>query len=207
MVPVVSLVGLPGGGKSTVGRQLARRIGARFLDSDIVLEERIGMPIRSYFEQHGEQAFRDLEEAILDELTQLQGEPLVLATGGGSCLREVNRQHLRDRSTVIYLRSSPEELFRRLRHDTQRPLLQVADPLAKLRDLHEVRHPLYQAAAHYAVDTGRPSVSSLVGMIIAQLEVAGLLPAQPSSVTAGTVAGADASSQAAVPIHPPSGQS
>lgn len=179
---VVSLVGLPGGGKSTVGRQLARRLGARFLDSDIVLEERIGMPIRAYFEQHGEQGFRDLEQAVLDELTQLQGEPLVLATGGGSVLREVNRAHLHGRTTVIYLRSTPEELFRRLRHDTQRPLLQVADPLAKLRELHEVRHPLYEMAAHYSVDTGRPSVSTLVNMILMQLEAAGLLPAPvPSS--------------------------
>jgi shikimate kinase len=181
LVSVVSLVGLPGGGKSTVGRQLARRLGARFLDADIVLEERIGMPIRAYFEQHGEPAFRDLEQAVLDELTAHQGDLLILATGGGACLREVNRQHLHERTTVIYLRSSPEELFRRLRHDTQRPLLQVADPLAKLRELHEARHALYEMAAHYAVDTGRPSVSTLVSLIIQQLESEGLLPPRPPS--------------------------
>jgi shikimate kinase len=179
LVCVVSLVGLPGGGKSTVGRQLARRLGARFLDSDSVLEERIGMPIRAYFEQHGEQDFRDLEEAVLDDLTRQPSEMLVLATGGGSCLRESNRQHLHDRTTVIYLRSSPEELFRRLRHDTQRPLLQVADPLAKLRELHDVRHALYEQAAHYVVDTGRPSVSTLVNMILMQLESAGLVSTFP----------------------------
>lgn len=171
---VVSLVGLPGGGKSTVGRQLAKRLGARFLDADTVLEERIGMPIRAYFEQHGEAAFRDLEELVIDELTQGQDGPLVLATGGGALLRAANRQKLHERTTVIYLRSSPEELFRRLRHDTQRPLLQVADPLAKLRELHEVRHPLYEQTAHYCVDTGRPSVSTLVNMILMQLDVAGL---------------------------------
>lgn len=76
---------------------------------------------------------------------------------------------------MVYLRSSPEELFRRLRHDTQRPLLQVADPQAKLRELYEQRHPLYEEVAHYSVDTGRPSVATLVNMILMQLEVAGLL--------------------------------
>lgn len=178
---LVSLVGLPGGGKSTVGRQLARRIGATFLDSDAVIEERIGMPIRSFFEQFGEAAFRDKEEAVIDELTldAARHGRTVLATGGGALLRPVNRQHLRDRSTVVYLRSSPEELFRRLKHDTQRPLLQVKDPLAKLRELYEQRHPLYEEVAHYSVDTGRPSVATLVNMIVMQLEVAGLMEKSP----------------------------
>lgn len=175
----IALVGLPGGGKSTVGRQLAKRIGARFVDSDAVLEERIGMPIRSFFEQHGEEAFRDREESVIEELTRPDAEPLVIATGGGAVLRQANRTHLHERSTVVYLRSSPEEIFRRLRHDTQRPLLQVADPQAKLRELYELRHPLYEEVAHYSVDTGRPSVSTLVNMILMQLELAGLLPQGP----------------------------
>ncbi|MGQ0595756.1 shikimate kinase [Aquabacterium sp.] len=179
---IISLVGLPGGGKSTVGRQLAKRIGARFVDSDAVLEERIGMPIRQFFEQFGEAAFRDREEAVIDELTSAAqdaaAQPLVLATGGGALLRPINRERLHQRTTVVYLRSTPDELYRRLRHDTQRPLLQVADPLAKLRELFEQRHPLYEQTAHYCVDTGRPSVATLVNMIMMQLEVAGLLPAQ-----------------------------
>jgi len=177
MSSVVALVGLPGGGKSTVGRQLARRLGARFLDADSVLEERIGMPIRSYFERHGEASFRDLEEQVIDELTLPGQAPLILATGGGAVLREGNRKRLQERTTVVYLRSTPEELYKRLKHDTQRPLLQVADPLAKLRELHAQRHPLYEEVAHYRVDTGRPSVATLVNMIMMQLELAGLLPA------------------------------
>jgi len=175
----VSLIGLPGGGKSTVGRQLAKRIGARFVDSDAVLEERIGMPIRQFFDLNGEAAFRDQEEAVIDEMTMPQPEDqgsLVLATGGGALLRPANRERLKQRTTVIYLRSTPDELYRRLKHDTQRPLLQVADPLAKLRELHEQRHPLYEQTAHYVVDTGRPSVGTLVNMILMQLEMAGLLP-------------------------------
>lgn len=196
MSSVVALVGLPGGGKSTVGRQLARRLGARFLDADAVLEERIGMPIRSYFELHGEQAFRDLEEQVIEELTSPEQGPLILATGGGAVLRPANRQNLHQRATVIYLRSTPEELFKRLRHDTQRPLLQVADPLAKLRELHAQRHPLYEEVAHYRVDTGRPSVATLVNMILMQLELAGLLPelTQPN----------DAQAASPAPLPPPS---
>jgi shikimate kinase len=78
---------------------------------------------------------------------------------------------------VIYLNSSPEELFRRLRHDRSRPLLQVADPMQRLRDLYAVRDPLYRETAHFSVDTGRPSVASLVNMILMQLELAGIAQA------------------------------
>jgi shikimate kinase len=184
---VVSLVGLPGGGKSTVGRQLAKRLGARFLDADLVLEERIGMPIRQFFEEFGEAAFRDREAQVIDELTAPSGLPLILATGGGALLRQANRECLHARTTVIYLRSTPEELYRRLRHDTQRPLLQVADPLAKLRELYEQRHELYEQTAHYCIDTGRPSVSNLVNMIMAQLDEVGLLPTLVGSAGAANM--------------------
>jgi len=166
---MISLIGLPGSGKSTVGRQLSRRLQLPFFDSDHVIEQRLGCSIREYFEREGEDRFRDLEATVIDELTQNpQG---VLSTGGGVVLRPENRQHLRERARVIYLNSSPDELFRRLRHDKNRPLLQVADPLQRLRDLHAQRHPLYCQTSHFSVDTGRPSVSSLVNMIIMQLEL------------------------------------
>jgi shikimate kinase len=110
----------------------------------------------------------------------------VIATGGGAVLRPANRARLREGSTVVYLRSSPDELFRRLRHDTQRPLLQVADPMAKLRELYEQRHPLYEQTAHYAVDTGRPSVGALVNMIMMQLEMAGVIPQAQSGTPGAT---------------------
>lgn len=166
------LVGLPGSGKSTVGRQLARRLGLPFFDSDHVIEGRLGCSIREFFEQSGEEAFRDIEESVIDELT-CKG-PSVLSTGGGAVLRPLNRKHLHQRGQVIYLRSSPEEIFRRLRHDKKRPLLQVDDPLQRLRDLYTVRDPLYREAAHFVIETGRPSVAMLVNMIMMQLEMAGL---------------------------------
>lgn len=169
----IALIGMPGSGKSTVGRQLAKRLGVPFLDSDAVIEARIGTSIRDYFEANGESAFRDIEQLVLDELTR--AEPAVLATGGGAILREANRIHLRNRCTVVYLRSDVDDLYRRMRRDTQRPLLQVRDPLALLRELHDHRHPLYQQVAHYTVETGRPSVASLVGFIASQLELAGAI--------------------------------
>lgn len=170
----VALVGMPGSGKSTVGRQLSRQLAVPFVDSDHVLEQRIGMPIRDWFARHGEEAFRDLEQDVIDELTQRDG--VVLATGGGAVLRPSNRNALHARCHVFYLRSSPEELYRRLRHDTQRPLLQVQDPLKKLRELYRDRDPLYRRTAHFVVEAVRPSVQSLTGMVMMQLELAGLAP-------------------------------
>jgi shikimate kinase len=162
---------MPGSGKSTIGRQLARRLGVRFVDSDQMIEQQIGCPIRDFFEREGEAAFRDREESSIDELTLR--DDIVLATGGGAVLREKNRLHLRDRTTVVYLRATPEALFRRLRHDTSRPLLQVADPLARLRDLYSQRDPLYRQTAHFTLETGRPSVATLVNMVEMQLDLAG----------------------------------
>jgi shikimate kinase len=174
---LISLVGMPGSGKSTIGRQLARHLGWRFVDSDHEIERHIGGSIRAFFEQHGEAAFRDLESTTLAGLAQRDGSA-VLATGGGSVLRDANRAVLRAAGKVVYLRSTPEELFKRLRHDRQRPLLQVADPLKKLRELYQQRDPLYRDAADFVIETGRPSVATLVNMIVMQLELAGVLPSQ-----------------------------
>jgi shikimate kinase len=174
---LIALIGLPGSGKSTVGRQLARRLNLPFQDSDHVIEQRLGCSIRDFFSRDGEAAFRDVEEAVIRELTQ--GPATVLATGGGTVLRPANRQRLREAGSVIYLRSTPEEVFRRVRHDAKRPLLQVEDPMQRLRDLYDERDPLYRETAHFIVETGRPSVSRLVNMVLMQLELAGVLPARP----------------------------
>ncbi|TSE35979.1 shikimate kinase [Tepidimonas charontis] len=174
----IVLIGLPGAGKTTVGRQLARRLQLPFVDSDQVIEDRLGCTIRAFFEREGEPAFRDLEEAVIDELTR--GPACVLSTGGGAVLRPANRRHLRERGRVFYLRAAPEDLFRRLRHDRTRPLLQVADPLRRLRELYAARDPLYRETAHHVVETGRPSVTLLVHRMLAQLEL------DPSGVAQGS---------------------
>ena len=176
---MIVLVGLPGSGKSSVGKAIARRQDCTWVDSDHAIEARIGCSIREYFDTQGEQAFRDVEEAVLDELSQPSNT--VLSTGGGAVLRPINRQRLHERGTVIYLRSSPEALFRRLRHDTKRPLLQVADPLKRLRNLYAERDPLYRECAHFIIDTHGLSLSMLVNRIMMQLELA---QASPDSMSA-----------------------
>lgn len=177
---ILSLVGLPGSGKTTVGRQLARRLQLPFVDSDHEIEQRIGCSIREFFEREGEDRFRDMEEQVLDALTQ--GAACVLSTGGGACLRPANRKHLHDRGQVVYLRSAPEDVYRRVKHDRNRPLLLVEDPLQRLRELYAVRDPLYRETAHFVIETGRPSVAMLVNMIVMQLELAGAVSA-PGSVS------------------------
>lgn len=175
---------MPGSGKSTVGAQLARQLGIPCLDSDAAIEKRLGESIRSFFDREGEAAFRDVETEVIKDLLAGSAE-IVLATGGGAVLREQNRQALREGATVVYLRSSPDELFRRLRHDTKRPLLQVRDPQRKLRELYAQRDPLYRETAHYVLETGRPSVHALVNMVLMQLELAGIISPQRVAATVG----------------------
>lgn len=166
---------MPGCGKSTVGRHLARQLGLAFIDSDTEIEQRLGTTIREFFAEQGEAAFRDVEQDVIDDLSSRSGT--VLATGGGAVLRPSNRDALHSRTHAFYLRAAPEELYRRLRHDTQRPLLQVADPLRKLRELYRDRDPLYRRTAHFVVEAMRPSVPALLGMVMMQLELAGLVDA------------------------------
>jgi shikimate kinase len=178
---VISLIGLPGCGKSTIGKHLGRALATEFVDSDVAIERHLGESIRTYFEREGEPAFRDLEESTIASLLERPG--IVLATGGGAVVRPATRAALNAGSVVVYLRSTPEELFRRLRHDSHRPLLQVQDPLARLRALYRERDPLYRSTSHYLIEVGRPSVQTLVNMILMQLELAGVIDASrvPSS--------------------------
>jgi len=162
-----------GSGKTTMGRALARRLKLDFFDTDHVIEERLGYSLRTFFEQEGETRFRDLEQTVIEELTLKNNA--ILSTGGGACLRLANREHLNTRSHVVYLKATPEELYRRIRHDATRPLLQVSDPLAKLRDLYNARHPLYLETAHETFETSRPSMSYLMNQIQTQLELSGVI--------------------------------
>ena len=167
-----ALVGMPGSGKSTVGRQLARRLDVPFVDMDQHLESRLGCSIRDYFALHGEEAFRDQESALLAELASAPGA-MLLSTGGGAVLRPDNRQRLRQGfGHVMYLRASPEDIYRRIQHDQTRPLLQVSNPLERLRELYRTRDPLYREAAHYVIESARPTVRGLVNMIEMQLDLA-----------------------------------
>lgn len=164
----IFLVGLMGAGKTTVGRALAKRLGKRFVDSDHEIETRTGASIPTIFEIEGEANFRRREADVIRDLTGQSG--LVLATGGGAVLDGASRAHLKARGTVIYLRASVSSILLRTGNDKNRPLLQTADPRARLEDLSRQRDPLYREIAHLVVDTGRPNVQALVQTIIQQLE-------------------------------------
>jgi shikimate kinase len=155
----IYLVGLMGAGKTSVGKLLARRLGKAFYDCDVEIERATGVRVPVIFEIEGEGGFRARERKILAEL--VQRSPVVLATGGGAVLSEQNRQLLKQHGTIVYLRASPQDLWRRTRHDRNRPLLQTPDPLAKLNELYEQRDPLYRAVADLIMDTGNQSVSAL----------------------------------------------
>lgn len=166
----IFLVGPMGSGKSTVGRALARKIGYRFLDSDREIEARCGVDIPTIFDYEGESGFRDRESRMINELTQLPG--IVLATGGGSILREENREYLNSRGHVILLQVDIKEQLRRVSSDTNRPLLQTADPAARLRALMEEREPIYKSVAHVEVSTDARRMYHVVSRILRHLKKA-----------------------------------
>lgn len=164
----IILVGLMGAGKSTIGRQLARKLNWAFYDSDKVIEERTGVDIPTIFAIEGETGFRNREEAVIAELAAQHR--IVLATGGGSVLRESNRQHMQASGCVIYLRASAEQLYQRLQHDRSRPLLQTANPLQTLRDLLKIRDPLYLEVADLVIPTGKQKVNVILRDILNKLQ-------------------------------------
>lgn len=146
----IYLVGLMGAGKTTVGRQLAKRLHRRFVDADQEIEARTGVRIPVIFEIEGEAGFRRRETQVIDALSRERD--LVVATGGGAVLDPANRASLKHSGLVIYLAAAPEILFERTRMDRNRPLLQVEDPLTRLRQLHAERDPLYREVADVVVE-------------------------------------------------------
>jgi len=149
-----------GAGKSTLGRQLARRLSLRFVDADHELEQRLGVTIPTIFEIEGEQGFRDREEAIIADLTTLTG--VVLATGGGAVLRDSSRARLKENGTVVYLYAQPEVLWERVRNARHRPMLQAPDPHVRLIELFNQRDPLYRDVADHVVPSDRDAVLRFV---------------------------------------------
>lgn len=127
------------------------------------------MSIREIFEAKGEAAFRDIESATLERLTLRSN--CVISTGGGAVLRKANRDAIASRCHCVYLRAAPEDLFKRLKNDRKRPLLQAGDPLSVLRELYDVRDPLYRSVATCTVDTGIPSIHALVNTISMRLQL------------------------------------
>ena len=159
----IFLVGLMGAGKTSVGRMLARIMGKVFYDSDHVIEDRTGVKIMVIFDIEGESGFRSRERNVIKELVAKKG--IVLATGGGSILDSENRQYLKKNGIVIYLHASVEELFRRTKNDSRRPLLRTKNVKKKLEDLYIERDSLYRSIADLTFETKNQSVAELVRAI------------------------------------------
>lgn len=170
----IFLVGMMGAGKTTIGRHLARALDREFVDLDHELEARCGVRVSLIFDIEGEAGFRKRETIALDECSQRAG--IVLATGGGAVLAPENRRYLKERGTVVYLRASAAELFRRVARDRSRPLLQTADPEARIRELLAQREPLYESVAHLTFETGSLPVAQAGRALIPMLQHYEALP-------------------------------
>jgi len=182
----VYLIGMMGAGKSAVGRPLAEALGYRFIDADVTIEQVAGRPIAEIFASDGESGFRELETAVLGQIASWHS--LVVATGGGVVTRPQNWGHLHQ-GVVIWLDAPEELLLARLAADpTRRPLLDSADPAARLRELLAQRRPLY-AQADLRVGQGEESAAQVAAGVLAALP--GILRAQPAppSGPAGLVDG------------------
>lgn len=168
----IFLIGLMGAGKTTIGRQLAELLNQTFYDSDHVICEKTGVSIPTIFELEGEQGFRQRESQVIDELTAKQG--IVLATGGGVPTQIANQSCLKNRGLTIYLHVHPETLYTRTRHDKNRPLLQVDNPLEKLQQLYALRDPIYRDCAELIIDADY-SCTSTTQLILTILKEKGLI--------------------------------
>lgn len=161
-------IGLMGAGKTTLGKHIAQTLGRPFYDSDHEICTASGVSIPTIFEMEGEQGFRDRETAMLKKLSGQHN--IVLSTGGGAVLREENRRCLRESGTVVYLHTRPEILLERTRYDTNRPLLQVENPLAKLQELYDVRDRIYRETAHIIIES--ENYQKTVNRLLQALEAA-----------------------------------
>ncbi|PTY38171.1 shikimate kinase [Saccharospirillum sp. MSK14-1] len=165
----IILIGPMGSGKSTIGRLLSTRLGLPFIDSDREIEARSGADIPWIFDLEGESGFRDRETAVLAELVD-EGRQ-VIATGGGAIIRPENRELLKSKGQVVYLKTSVEQQLVRTAKDRNRPLLNGPDPEGTLRRLAGERRPYYEETAHLTIDTNGQTPRTVVREIIKQLKL------------------------------------
>ncbi len=151
MKPNVILVGLPGCGKTTIGRAAAKLLGWPFIDFDTEIERRVHASVQEIFSRHGEARFRSLEQELTRELVTCSGT--IMSAGGGWVTNTESMALLRQTGRIVYLRATPSHLIQRLAvARVPRPLLQVPDPLGTLERIEAERRSLYEEADH-TIDT------------------------------------------------------
>lgn len=163
----IVLTGFMGAGKSSVGRKLVERLGMSVIDTDDLIERSAGMRIFEIFAKHGEPHFRELEKKAVAEASKLENR--VIITGGGVVLKEENMKNLRRNGIIIYLHAKPEVIYSRIKHEVHRPLLQVENPMKKIKELLEYRAPYY-ANNDFTVDTSELTVEQVVEEILKKLK-------------------------------------
>ena len=168
-IPHVALVGHMGSGKSTVGPLLGKLMKCNHVDLDVVIANQAGRSIGVIFEEKGEKAFRDFEELALESKISNQ-EPLVISTGGGIVERTANRELLKEKSFVIWLRADTETLVKRVGNHPLRPLLKEKDPLEVFFELDKERAHLYQEIADLEIDTSNTEPSNVSEMLFDSLK-------------------------------------
>ena len=159
----IVLIGLPGSGKSAVGRLVAEQLTAAFVDIDAIVERREGRPIAMIFAEKGEAAFRDMERKEVE--TALAGEPAVIAPGGGWAAQPGAIDAAKPHALVIYLHARPETAAQRAVPEGTRPALSGEDPVARMRLLQKERELFYRSA-HAQVETDRKSVSQVATEVV-----------------------------------------
>ncbi len=159
----ITLVGFMGTGKSTVGRILAKKLGYRFIDVDEEIEREQGVSISHIFSEMGEPYFRQLERVLIKTLSLREG--LVISAGGGAVVDENNIEAMKQGGTLVCLTAGPDEIMKRVGKSTNRPLLQVPDPMAKIMELMSKREPFYRKA-DFMVDTTMMTAEEVAGVVI-----------------------------------------
>lgn len=159
----IVLIGFMGTGKTSVGKVLAKKLGREFVDVDEVIEKTTGMKISEIFSRFGERVFRDIETEVIKLITKKNGQ--VIATGGGVVLRDENMNRLRENGIIFCLKAKENVIFERVKHCTDRPLLQVQNPEERISQLLKERMPLYDKA-DFSVDTSGLTPEEVADRII-----------------------------------------
>lgn len=165
----IILIGFMGSGKTTIGLNLSKTIHYHFIDSDLEIENEIGMSISDYFIKYGENRFRALEKRIIKKLAL--GFRQVIATGGGIVKNHENIKCLKSSGILIYFNASPKHIYSNLKEDSTRPLLNVDDKYNKIKHLLNERKVLYEKYSDITVDVDGKTIEEITSFIINSLEV------------------------------------
>ena len=161
MMKHIILIGFMGCGKSSVGYRLSYKLRKCLIDTDRLIEQREGMTIAEIFEQKGEAYFRQKETDCLKSLEKELGSRIV-SVGGGTPIREENREILKASGTVVYLKAFPETIYSRVKHDTRRPLLQCEDPMSRIETMLAERDPIYESVADIVIEVDGKHIKQVV---------------------------------------------